>query len=198
MLLAVEDRTHAHVSRSLLCRDAVVLARPHRQHGQAELLGEIAQPPEVRPATTRDRPSPAASSSGPERQGRPRADEVPLRRHAPLRGLTERFTSTRPGTVNRRAADSDSSECTSSQIRLTTFTLFDCSRPMKCQRNASPYSACLRSRSCARFRRRPRCRLQQEPAYRRRSRTSSPRRWSRPPPPRFGCARRQHALDQVT
>ena len=36
-------------------------------------------------------------------------------------------------------------------MRLTAFTLFDCSRPMKCQRNASPYSACLASRSCTRF-----------------------------------------------
>src|SRR4051794_24972767 len=34
---------------------------------------------------------------------------------------------------------------------FTTFTLFDCRRPMKCQRNASPYSACFSSRSCARF-----------------------------------------------
>src|SRR6185295_6339355 len=62
-----------------------------------------------------------------------------------------RLTSTRAGTVSRRAADSESSEWTSSQRRLTTFTLFDWRWPMKCQRNASPYSACLRSRSCARF-----------------------------------------------
>ena len=36
-------------------------------------------------------------------------------------------------------------------MRFTTFTLFDCSWPMKCQRNASPYSACFASRSWARF-----------------------------------------------
>src|SRR5947209_16381480 len=57
----------------------------------------------------------------------------------------------RAGTVSRLAADSESSECTSSQMRLTTLALFDCRWPMKCHRNVSPYSACLRSRSCARF-----------------------------------------------
>src|SRR5947209_12871628 len=36
-------------------------------------------------------------------------------------------------------------------MRLTTFALLDCRWPMKCQRNASPYSACFASRSCARF-----------------------------------------------
>src|SRR5262249_37619574 len=45
----------------------------------------------------------------------------------------------------------ESSEWTSSQQRFTTLALFDCSRPMKCQRNASPYTACFASRSCARF-----------------------------------------------
>src|SRR5437879_6133970 len=34
---------------------------------------------------------------------------------------------------------------------FTTFALFDCRWPMKCQRNVSPYSACFASRSCARF-----------------------------------------------
>src|SRR5205085_12283491 len=38
-----------------------------------------------------------------------------------------------------------------SQIPVTAFTLLDCRCPMKCQRKASPYSACLASRSCARF-----------------------------------------------
>ena len=42
------------------------------------------------------------------------------------------------GTVRRLAADSEPSEWTSSQIPLTSFTLFDCRWPMKCQRNASP------------------------------------------------------------
>src|SRR5207249_2077130 len=55
------------------------------------------------------------------------------------------------GISRRLAAESVSSECTSSQMRFTTFTLFDCRRPMKCQRKVSPYSACLASRSCARF-----------------------------------------------
>ena len=50
----------------------------------------------------------------------------------------ERFTSSSAGTVSLRAADSESSEWTSSQIGLTTFTLFDWRWPMKCQRNASP------------------------------------------------------------
>src|SRR6266511_941819 len=36
-------------------------------------------------------------------------------------------------------------------MRLTTFSLFDWRRPMKCQRTASPYSAYFASRSCARF-----------------------------------------------
>src|SRR5919198_4036442 len=36
-------------------------------------------------------------------------------------------------------------------MRLTTFALVDCRWPMKCQRKASPYSACFASRSCARF-----------------------------------------------
>src|SRR4051812_23650276 len=62
-----------------------------------------------------------------------------------------RLTCTSAGTSSRRAADSESSEWTSSQIRFTTLTLFDCRWPMKCQRNASPYSACFASRSCARF-----------------------------------------------
>src|SRR4051812_31950916 len=62
-----------------------------------------------------------------------------------------RFTWTSAGTSRRRAAESESSEWTSSQTRLTTFTLFDCSWPMKCHRNVSPYSACFASRSCARF-----------------------------------------------
>src|SRR5439155_6237800 len=62
-----------------------------------------------------------------------------------------RLTWSKAGTSNRRTAESESRECTSSQIRLTTFTLFDCRWPMKCQRNASPNSACFASRSCARF-----------------------------------------------
>src|SRR5579871_3930522 len=62
-----------------------------------------------------------------------------------------RFTWTSAGTSRRRAAESESSEWTSSQIRFTTLTLFDWRWPMKCQRNASPYSACFSSRSCARF-----------------------------------------------
>src|SRR5439155_9278226 len=62
-----------------------------------------------------------------------------------------RLTWSKAGTSNRRTAESESRECTSSQIRLTTLTLFDCRWPMKCQRNASPYSACFASRSCARF-----------------------------------------------
>ena len=41
--------------------------------------------------------------------------------------------------ISRRcAADSESSECTSSQIRLTIFALRLCRWPMKCQRKASP------------------------------------------------------------
>src|SRR5438270_1506102 len=62
-----------------------------------------------------------------------------------------RLTWTSAGTSSLRAAESESSECTSSQIRFRTFTLFDWRWPMKCQRNASPYSACFASRSCARF-----------------------------------------------
>ena len=50
----------------------------------------------------------------------------------------ERFTSSSAGTVSRRAAESESSEWTSSQISFTSFTLFDCRWPMKCHRNASP------------------------------------------------------------
>ena len=53
--------------------------------------------------------------------------------------------------MRRRAAESESSEWTSSQRRFTTLTLFDCRWPMKCQRNASSYSACFCSRSCALF-----------------------------------------------
>src|SRR6478672_3375326 len=52
-----------------------------------------------------------------------------------------RFTCTSAGTSSRRAAESESSECTSSQVRFTTFTLFDCRCPMKCHAKASPYSA---------------------------------------------------------
>ena len=37
-----------------------------------------------------------------------------------------RFTCSSAGTSSRRAAESESSECTSSQIRFTTLTLFDC------------------------------------------------------------------------
>src|SRR4051812_43581636 len=62
-----------------------------------------------------------------------------------------RFTCTRAGTSSRRAAESESSEWASSQVRFTTFTLFDWRWPMKCQANASPYSACFASRSWARF-----------------------------------------------
>src|SRR5258705_5049285 len=69
----------------------------------------------------------------------------------PLDCSPARFTWTRAGTSRRRAAESESSEWTSSHVRLTIFTLFDCNWPMKCQRNASPYSACFASRSCARF-----------------------------------------------
>src|SRR5215210_1087359 len=69
----------------------------------------------------------------------------------PFEPSPARFTCTSAGTSSRRAALCPSTECTSSQTRFTTFTLFDWSRPMKCQRNASPYSACLASRSWARF-----------------------------------------------
>ena len=58
-----------------------------------------------------------------------------------------RFTWTRAGISSRRAAESVSREWTSSQIRFTTFTLLDCRRPMKCQRKASPYSACFASKT---------------------------------------------------
>ena len=89
---------------------------------------------------------------------RPRTPVATSRKRGRSSGATpdfdsspDRLTSTSVGTVNFRAADSESSECTSSQMRFTTFALFDCRCPMKCQRNASPYSACFRSRSCARF-----------------------------------------------
>ena len=66
-------------------------------------------------------------------------------------GSPERLTSTSTGIVRRRAADSESSEWTSSQIPFTSPALFDWRWPMKCQRNALPYSACLAARSWARF-----------------------------------------------
>src|SRR5436305_1947346 len=62
-----------------------------------------------------------------------------------------RFTSTRAGIASLAAADSESSEWHSSQIALTVFALRLWRCPMKCQRKASPYRACLASRSCARF-----------------------------------------------
>ncbi len=45
--------------------------------------------------------------------------------------------------MSRRAAESVSTACTSSQIESTIRALLDCSAPMKCQRNRSPYSSCL-------------------------------------------------------
>ena len=43
-----------------------------------------------------------------------------------------------------RAADSESSEWTSSQISFTTFALFDCRWPMKCHRNVVAVDRVLR------------------------------------------------------
>src|ERR1044072_1743644 len=63
----------------------------------------------------------------------------------------ERLTSTSAGIVSRRAADSLASEWQSSQSSFTVLALRLCRWPMKCQRNASPWRACLASRSWARF-----------------------------------------------
>src|SRR6516225_9962950 len=62
-----------------------------------------------------------------------------------------RLTWTSAGTLRRAAAESESSEWTSSQSRLTSRALRLCRWPMKCQRNAAPYAACCASRSCSRF-----------------------------------------------
>src|SRR5207245_3312466 len=49
MSLPVQDRADADVRRALLRRDAVVLARPHRELAQAVLGCELAETAEVRP-----------------------------------------------------------------------------------------------------------------------------------------------------
>ena len=64
--------------------------------------------------------------------------------HAGWRGLLA-------GIVRRLAADSLASEWQSSHSSLTVFALRLCSWPMKCQRKASPWRACLASRSWALF-----------------------------------------------
>ena len=63
---------------------------------------------------------------------------APLERQfGQIPGLNQ-MTSTSAGVSSRFAADSDESEWTSSQIRLTVFALRLCRWPMKCQRNVSP------------------------------------------------------------
>src|SRR4051794_16888142 len=63
----------------------------------------------------------------------------------------ERLTSTSAGIVSRLPADSLESEWQSSQSSFTVAALRLCRWPMKCQRKASPCSACFTARSCARF-----------------------------------------------
>ena len=60
-----------------------------------------------------------------------------------------------PGSSTRRAAESEPTECTSSQSRFTTLTLFDCRWPMKCQRKRVAVERVLLARGLARGSRRP-------------------------------------------
>ena len=66
-------------------------------------------------------------------------------------GSPERFTSISAGTVSRCAADTEASECTSSQIPLTTLALFALEVPDEVPPKRVAVTACLRSRSWARF-----------------------------------------------
>ena len=150
MLLAKQDRSDPDVGRTLLGADTKVLRGAHRELVQAVLGGERARAARTTGASPRGRLRRAASSSGRGRRRRGSRRSPPAARPTSTPRRT-RFTSRSAGTSSRRAAECESSEWTSSQIRLTTLTLFDCRWPMKCQRNASPYSACFASRSCARF-----------------------------------------------
>ena len=94
---------------------------------------------------------PAASSSGRGRRRTRREARSSSGGTPDFDSSPERFTSSSAGTVSRCAADAEASEWTSSQTPLTTLALFDWRWPMKCQRKASPWAACLRSRSWARF-----------------------------------------------
>ena len=109
---------------ALLDRDPVVLGGAHRQLRQPVLGGELAQPPEV-----------GRESSGSAAAGgiviNPRTSGYAATRAPTSSGATpdfdgspERFTSISAGTVPL-AADSEASECTSSQIPLTTLALLD-------------------------------------------------------------------------
>ena len=151
ILDAKERGTDADVRRALLGDgDGVVLRRAHRELAPARARPRIRAGAANQRARSRASPPRAASSTARGRRTadkpRPRPGGTP-----PFDPSPARFTWTSAGISSRRAAESVSREWTSSQIRFTTFTLFDCRRPMKCQRKASPYSACFASRSWARF-----------------------------------------------
>ena len=97
-------------------------------------------------ATPRGRRRRAASSSArARRRRREERRRAPRARRPDFVASPERLTSTSAGTVEpARGRLGVERVARARRCALTTFALFDWRWPMKCQRNASPYSACLR------------------------------------------------------
>ncbi len=145
-----EQRSDPDVGRALLGRDAEVLRRAHREleRGRARRRARAA-------ARTTGATPPGSRRRRHRRQAADAVAEVAGdlgRRDPDLRRLRRRGSPGRaPGSRAGARPSASRASGRARRGRLTTFTLFDWRWPMKCQRNASPYTACFASRSCARF-----------------------------------------------